>query len=173
MEYEKFLNKNGLFDNDHGKLKYRSYIESKTKEKFIVLKENNKNISGGSYIPVPIKKLDCPIFRKKFKSPLLLYLYIRRFIVREYSESDKYGIFNRYYKHDNKFACTLSIRRLAKDFSCSVNTIQKYVDELEYHGFIKVETIEVGKFGKQKVYIFGGYKAGEPYYYIDEVPTIE
>lgn len=169
LEKQEFLDRNHLFDNAHGECEYLKYKEENRSSS--ISKEQGS--IGKQYIPMMFNKIDCPEFRDRFKSSLLLYCYIRRFVVRKYDPKDKYDIYGRYYKYDNKFACTLSIRRLANDFRCSVNTIQSYLAELEECGFIRVESIKIGKHNKQSVYVLGGYKAGEPTWFIEEVPTPE
>lgn len=169
LEKQEFLDRNHLFDNEYGEDLYRKYKEDSRSLEI----SQEQGTTSKQYISIMFNKIDCPEFRERFKSPLLLYFYIRRFVVRKYNPKDKYDIYGRYFKNDNKFACTMSIRRLAKDFRCSTNTIQSYLNELEECGFIEIETIKVGRHNKQSVYILGGYKAGEPTWFIDEVPTPE
>ena len=177
LTQKEYLEKKNLFNNEHGKSMYRQYraIRRSTSINRSLGNqsppENNPEIENGQYSPLYFRQTDCPAFKKKFKSPLLLSMYFRRYVVRAPSKSDKYDIYNRYYKHDNKFACTMSIRRLAKEFSCSDKTIQSWIKLLKDSGMLKVEYINIGHGRRQSVFISGCYQAGKPFFYMDEIPV--
>lgn len=123
----------------------------------------------GQFCPTTFNQLDNYEFRVRYRSKYLLYLYLRRFIVRKPHRSDKYDIHGRYYM-DNKLACTLSVRRLAKDFGYKGNgQIEKWLKELFAEGAFEKDKIDVGKHKKQIVYILGEFRGGKPSYHVDNI----
>lgn len=176
LEYKEFIQKYSYLDNTHGEKQYARYLDKQ--KRMEAMKDATtapqpgvrSKHQGGLFIPIPYSKLESPVFRKKYASALTLYAYIRRYLITGPQKTDKYDLYGRFYKSDNKFVATLSFRRLASDFGCSVNTIRKWVRQLLDDGMMEVEHIKIGKGRVQSVYILGGYQAGKPVYYIDEVP---
>ena len=114
--------------------------------------------------------------RKALRNGMGIYLYLRMYIVRKKFAGDKLGIYESYYTK-GKLAASVSIRKLSKDWSMSVNTVQKYLKEMAAAAIIKIDEIPPEKAfdnRKHNVFILGTYDCfGNENYFIEEQATID
>ena len=113
-------------------------------------------------------------FLKSNRGKLALYLFLRRYIVREPHNGDL-GLYDKYWKN-GILVSSKSTRYLAKKFGYGNATrmIRKWIDELVKDGFIKLDQIFIkGKPKPQFVFKFGRHNKGnintyKEYYFIDD-----
>lgn len=189
MAYEDIIDISGnkipyvVFADKHGAkearraLQYQRNKLGKERKKEISKKQvripTNNSMSKyeieGQFCPTTFAQLDDHEFRVRYRSKWLLYLYLRRFIVRGPYKDDKYDIHGRYFMN-NKLACTMGVRRLAKDFGYKGNgQIAKWLKELFEEGAFEKDEIDVGKRKKQIVYILGEFRGGKPFYHVENI----
>lgn len=133
------------------KNKNKSYKKSETKQ----------------FIPISFENIDDYKFRVSHRSKLLLYFYMRRFIIREYRIGDRLDLYNRFYKND-KLVCSMSIRRLSNEFGySSMSMIRKWISELCESSVIKTIKVKVNESEIQTVYVLGKIVSGEDAYFFD------
>ena len=77
---------------------------------------------------------------KILKKSMMLYLYLRTYIVREKFPGDLLNLYEQYFKKGN-LAASVSIRKLARDFELDHKTVIAYLHEMDRHKVIKIEKI--------------------------------
>lgn len=131
--------------------------------------DNDKtNKLGYQFVPIAFKKIRDPEWRLKHRCPLAGYAYMRSEVVRKPYGGDSYDLFNRYWA-DNKFACAVSVRELAKAFGySSTKKVREWLNQLFEEGAFEIETIPVpGKPKPANIYILGKNIQGKEIWYYD------
>lgn len=124
-------------------------------------KERHKIPREDQFIMTHFKELDDKELLKGYRSPFLLYLKIRSYIVRAPFEGDL-GLYEKYWKK-GVLASTRSLIKLANDFGYSRKRheqIRRWVHKLVEDGFIKLDSVDVGKEKNQFVFVFGKHNSG-------------
>jgi len=106
--------------------------------------------------------------RKTLKKSMMLYLYLRSYIIREKFKGDSLNLYKRFFLK-GKLAASISIRKLAQELYMDEKTVSGYIQELSANRIIEIETISAGDaFDNQKhnVYVFGTHDSmkHETYY---------
>ena len=131
--------------------------------------DDNKNKKlGYQFVPIAFKKIRNPEWRRNNRCPLAAYAYMRSEIVRGVYSGDTYDLFHRYWT-DNKFACAVSVRELAKAFGYkSTKKVREWLAQLFEEGAFEIETIPVpGKPKPANIYILGKNIQGKEIWYYD------
>lgn len=129
------------------------------------------------FVQIPFKIYKNKKLFKEIRECLPLYEYLQYCIWRGEHSSDKYDLYNNYFKV-GLLATAVSIETLAEVHNCCENTIRKWRDALIKHGLIKVENKMIkikNKKGKSVtakpyIYILGKQIDGKPYYYANDLP---
>jgi hypothetical protein len=96
---------------------------------------------------------------KILKKSMLLYLYLRAYIVREKFPGDLLNLYEQYFKM-GKLAASVSIRKLARDFELDHKTVNAYLHEMAKHKVIEIEQIHAADaYDNQlhSVYVLGSH----------------
>ena len=104
----------------------------------------------------------------------MLYLLIRRYVVREHFEGDL-NLYENYWKK-GILAATKSLRWLAKRFGYRKHyqeQIRQWIKALEQEGLIQINRINVGRKKPQNIFILGSHNSESErdyreYYFIDK-----
>lgn len=113
----------------------------------------------GQFVKVDFDLLDNEEFLRKYKSKHMLYLLLRRYIVRRPFNGDL-GLHEHFWKNE-LLASSKSVRWLARKFDMKkTNTIEKWLKELKGDGIFETEKVDVGNHIPQTVYIFGKHNSG-------------
>jgi hypothetical protein len=111
---------------------------------------------------------------KILKKSMMLYLYLRAYIVREQYPGDLLKLHERFFKK-GKLAASFSIRKLARDFDINQKTVTAYLHEMAEHKVIKIEKIPAAdSYDNQvhNVYVLGRHDFSKmETYLIEELAT--
>lgn len=111
---------------------------------------------------------------KILKKSMLLYLYLRAYIVREKFAGDLLNLYEGYFK-EGKLAASVSIRKLAHDLEINPKTVTAYLQEMAEHKVIEIEKIHAAdSYDKQlhNVYVLGSHDFRKTeIYLVDELAT--
>ena len=77
---------------------------------------------------------------KILKKSMMLYLYLRTYIVREKFPGDLLNLYEQYFKKGN-LAASVSIRKMARDFELDHKTVVAYLHEMAKNKVIEIEKI--------------------------------
>lgn len=113
-------------------------------------------------------------FLKIYRSKYILYLLIRRYVIREHFEGDL-GLYENYWKR-GVLASTKSLRWLAERLGYRKyyqERVRQWIKTLEQEGLIQISGIDVGRREPQNVFILGTHNSGSErdyreYYFIDK-----
>jgi hypothetical protein len=115
-----------------------------------------------------------PKVRKVLKKSMMLYLYLRTYIVREKFAGDRLNLYEGYFKK-GKLAASVSIRKLARDFEIDKKTVIAYLHEMSEHKVIEIEKIHAADaYDKQlhNVYVLGRHDFSKmESFLVDELAT--
>ena len=111
---------------------------------------------------------------KILKKSMMLYLYLRTYIVREKFPGDLLNLYERYFKK-GKLAASVSIRKLAHDLEINQKTVTAYLQEMAEHKVIEIEKIHAADaYDKQlhNVYVLGRHDFSKTEtYLVEELAT--
>lgn len=133
-------------------------------------KSNNKNTS---YTRIPFDILDNHEFLSMFKSKMVLYLLLQRYIIRKDYNAYVKPIYDNFYTK-GKLASLITINMLAEKFNLHNDnkTIKRWLKELSDEGIIQIEKLDIVGFKKQNIYILGTHKTvngvADEHYFISE-----
>ena len=107
---------------------------------------------------------------------MMLYLYLRCFIVREKFNGDRLNLYGRYFRK-GKLAASVSIRKLSRELFMDQKTVALYLCQLEKHKVIEVELIKARDAWDgqdHNVYVFGNHDYnGQEIYLVEEMANID
>lgn len=134
------------------------------------MSNRNKN----QFIKTDFDLLDNKYFLKIYRSKYILYLLIRRYVVREYFKGDL-GLYRNYWKK-GFLASTKSLRWLAKQLgyrNYNQEQVRRWIKALEQEELIQTNKINVGHKEQQNIFILGTHNSGSDrdyreYYFIDK-----
>jgi hypothetical protein len=129
---------------------------------------DKKSRGGGQFvkIEIPFSRIDNQNWREQNRSKVVLYMVLRRYIVRGHNPKDPFHIFENYYQQ-NKLAVCIRQSTLAKMFGYkngATGAIERMLGELESEGAFYREYVvdqnEKSKSGfrRRTVYVLGEYK---------------
>jgi hypothetical protein len=111
---------------------------------------------------------------KILKKSMMLYLYLRAYIVREKFAGDHLNLYERYFKK-GKLAASISIRKLAHEFEIDQKTVTSYLHKMSEHKVIEIEKIHAAdSYDNQvhNVYVIGRHDFSKmETYLVDELAT--
>jgi hypothetical protein len=156
------------------------------KEDYAKLMNNNQLVekqvvpaSKPAKARAPFVMLDHTIIKnpkviKILKKSMLLYLYLRAYIVREKFPGDLLNLYEQYFKM-GKLAASVSIRKLARDFELDHKTVTAYLHEMDKHKVIVIEKIHAADaYDNQvhSVYVLGSHDFSKmETYLVEELAT--
>jgi hypothetical protein len=115
-----------------------------------------------------------PKVRKILKKSMMLYLYLRTYIVREKFAGDLLNLYEGYFKK-GKLAASVSIRKLAHDLEINPKTVTAYLQEMSEHKVIEIEKIHsADSYDNQvhNVYVLGRHDFSKmESYLVEELAT--
>lgn len=124
------------------------------------------------FIMLSFNLLDNASFRKEFSSKILVYLWLRRHIIRGRMKHDRLKLYDTYYVK-GKLASSISYRQIARDLGISPTTVRKHIKELKDADVIeinKVKPYEAWDNQKHYIYVLGTHIGNKgDSYFIDEV----
>lgn len=130
----------------------------------------------GSFIRLDHKFLLSPRVGKAFRKSMMLYLYIRAYIVRKNYKGDKLNLYRAYFKK-GRLASSVSIRELAAKLGLNAKTVGTYLKKMAEDGVIKIEKISArDAYDNQQhnVYIFGTHDSNQnEFYFVEELSTTD
>lgn len=126
------------------------------------------------FVKINFDLIDNKYFLRMYRSKYMLYLLMRRYIVREYFEGDL-GLYENYWKK-GVLASTKSLRWLAKQLGYRKHyqeRVRQWIKILEQEELIQTSEVDVGRKKPQNVFIFGTHNSGSErdyreYYFIDK-----
>ena len=171
MLHAKKKNNGRLDSDDYADLMRRHHQNTRPKDLSPKSKDKHE-----PFIKMDHKVLRSAKVRKALKKSMMLYLYVRCFIVREKFKGDRLNLYERYFRK-GKLAASVSIRKLSRDLFTDRKTITSYISELEKQGVIEVEMIKAGEAWDSQdhnIYVFGSHDFnGQEIYLVEEIANID
>ena len=102
--------------------------------------EKKQKIKTSSFIRLDHQFVRSPLVRKALRKSMMLYLYIRTYIVRKNYKGDKLNLYKAYFKK-GRLASSVSVRELAAKLGLNTKTVGTYLKKMAEDGVIKIEKV--------------------------------
>ncbi len=130
----------------------------------------------GSFIRLDHEFVRSPRARKALRKSMMLYVYIRSYIVRKNYAGDKLNLYRTYFKK-GQLASSVSIRKLAAELGFNAKTVATYLKKMAEDGIIKIEKVSArDAYDNQQhnVYVFGTHDSNHnEFYFVEELLTTD